>query len=137
MPKDQQPMFDEMIKGMKQQLAEIDDPEKTMYKPEMDEYIKQGYDMQMDDYNNKLAEWKIEYPIDNPKQLIKKWINVFLERSADINFSAATTQDSKGIIKFVDKQYEYKDSQWKLYYRAGKESVTAARSFAQNWLNEL
>jgi Asp-tRNA(Asn)/Glu-tRNA(Gln) amidotransferase A subunit family amidase len=136
-PKDQQAMFDDILKMYKQQLAEIDDPEKTMFKPEMDEYIKQGYDMQMEDYKNKVSEWENEYPANNPKPMIKKWINVFLERSADINFSAATTKDSKGILKFVDKQYEYKDSQWKLYYRAGKESVTDARSFAQNWLNEL
>lgn len=137
MSKDQQAMFDDIIKMYKQQLAEIDDPEKTMFKPEMDEYIKQGYDMQIADYKNKVTEWENEYPVDNPKPMIKKWINTFLEKSADINFSAATTKDSKGIIKFVDKQYEYKDSQWKLYYRAGKESVTAARSFAQNWLNGL
>ena len=62
MPKDQQAMFDEIIKSFKQQLADIDDPEKTMYKPEMDEYIKQGYDMQMDDYKNKVAEWEAHYP---------------------------------------------------------------------------
>jgi Asp-tRNA(Asn)/Glu-tRNA(Gln) amidotransferase A subunit family amidase len=137
MSKDQQAMFDDIIKMYKQQLAEIDDPEKTMFKPEMDVYIKQGYDMQMDDYKNKVAEWESEYPANNPKPMIKKWINTFLEKSADINFSAATTKDSKGVLKFVDKQYEYKDNQWKLYYRAGKESVTAARSFAQNWLSEL
>jgi hypothetical protein len=137
MPKDQQPMFDEMIKGMKQQLAEIDDPEKTMYKPEMDEYIKQGYQMQMDDYKNKVSEWENEYPANNPKPMIKKWINTFLDKSSDINFDAKLEKDKYGKMKFVDQQYEYKDSQWKLYYRSGKESVTAARSFAQNWLNEL
>lgn len=135
--KDQQAMFDDIIKGLKDQLKEIDNPSSTMFTPEMDVYIKQGYDMQMDDYKNKVSEWESEYPVNNPKPMIKKWINTFLEKCADINFSAATTKDSKGILKFVDKQYEYKDSQWKLYYRAGKESVTAARSFAQNWLNEL
>lgn len=137
MPKDQQAMFNDIIAMYKQQLADLDDPEKTMYKPEMDEYIKQGYDMQMDDYKNKISEWENEYPVNNPKPMIKKWINTFIEKSADINFSAKTTKDSKGILKFIDQQYEYKDSQWKLYYRAGKESVTAARTFAQNWLNEL
>jgi len=137
MPKDQQAMFDEIIKSFKQQLADIDDPEKTMYKPEMDEYIKQGYDMQMDEYKNKLAEWEAQYPSGNPKPMIKKWINLFLEKTSDINFSAKTVKNKDGITKFVDQEYEYKDSQWKLYYRAGKETVTAARTYAQNWLNEL
>ena len=62
MSKDQQGMFDEILKMYKQQLAEIDDPEKTMFKPEIDEYIKQDYQMQMDEYKNKLAEWENEYP---------------------------------------------------------------------------
>ena len=90
MAKDQQAMFDEIIKTYKQQLAEIDDPEKTMFKPEMDEYIKQGYQMQMDEYNKKVTEWENEYPTDNPNPMIKKWINTFLEKSADINFDAKT-----------------------------------------------
>lgn len=137
MPKDQQAMFDEILTMYRQQLVEIDDPDKTMFKPEMDEYIKQGYNMQVEDYKNKVKEWEAEYPVNNPKPMIKNWINTFLEKSADIDFSAATTKDSKGIIKFVDKQYEYKDNQWKLYYRSGKESLKAARSFAQKWLTKF
>ena len=137
MAADQQAMFDEIINVYKQQLAEIDDPEKTMFKPEMDEYIKQGYQIQMDEYKNKLAEWEVEYPIDNPNQMIKKWINAFLDRSADINFDAKLEKDKYGKMRFVDQQYEHKDSQWKLYFRAGKETVTAARTFAQNWLGEI
>jgi hypothetical protein len=137
MAKDQQAMFDDIIKGLKDQLKEIDNPNSTMFTPEMDMYIKQGYDMQVENYNNEIKEWETEYPVNDPKPMIKKWISFFLEKSGDINFSAATKKDSKGILKFVDKEYEYKDSQWKLYYRAGKESVTAARTFAQNWLKEF
>lgn len=137
MSKENQAMFDEILKMYKQQLAEIDDPDKTMFKPEMDEYIKQGHQMQLEDYNNKIAEWKTEYPENNPNPMIKEWINTFLEKSANINFEAKTVKGKNGILKFADQEYEYKDSQWKLYYRAGKESVTAARTFAQNWLNEL
>lgn len=137
MAADQQAMFDDIIKVYKQQLAEIDDPEKTMFKPEMDEYIKQSHQMQMDDYNNKLSEWEKAYPINNPTGLIKNWINTFLEKSADVNFDAKTVKGKDGIIKFVDPDYEYKDGQWKLYFRAGKESVNAARTFAQSWLGEL
>ena len=137
MPKENHAMFDEILTMYKQQLAEIDDPDKTMFKPEMDEYIKQGYQMQMEDYNNKIAEWKAEYPENNPTPMIKEWINTFLEKSANINFEAKTVKGKNGILKFAEQEYEYKDSQWKLYYRAGKESVTAARTFAQNWLNEL
>jgi t-SNARE complex subunit (syntaxin) len=130
-------MFDDIIKGLKDQLKEIDNPNSTMFTPEMDVYIKQGYDMQMEEYKNKIKEWEAEYPVNNPKPMIKKWINTFLEKSADVNFDAKTAKAKDGKIKFVDQQYEYKDSQWKLYYRAGKESLTAARTFAQNWIKEF
>ncbi len=137
MAKDQQGMFDEIIKMYKQQLADLDDPNKTMFKPEMDEYIKQNNQIQVDEYKNELSEWENEYPKNNPNPLIKKWINTFLEKSSDINFDAKTVKGDNGIIKFADQQYESKDNNWKLYYRAGKESVNAARAFAQSWLSEL
>lgn len=137
MAKDQQAMFDDVIKGLQDQLKDLDDPNNTTFTPEMDVYIKQGYDMQMDNYKNEVAAWETEYPINNPKPMIKKWINTFLEKSTDINFDAKLEKDKYGKMKFVDQKYESKDSQWKLYYRAGKESVTAARTFAQNWLKEF
>lgn len=137
MAKDQQAMFDEIITGLKQQLKDIDDPKSTMFTPEMDEYIKQSYQMQMEDYNKQISEWEKEYPTNNPKPMIKAWINTFLEKSSDINFNAKTVKNKDGKFKFVNQEYESKDGQWKLYYRAGKETVTAARTFAQSWLNEL
>ena len=135
--KDQQTMFDDIIKGLKQQLKEIDDPKNTMYTPEMDSYIKQSYDMQMDAYTKSVAAWENAYPKNNPNPMIKNWINAFLEKSAGINFDAKITEIKPGTIKFIDQEYERKDSQWKLYFRAGKETVTAARTFAQDWLGEL
>ena len=137
MAKDQQAMFDEIITGLKQQLKDIDDPKSTMFTPEMDEYIKQSYQMQMEDYNKQISEWENEYPTNNPTPMIKTWINTFLDKSSDINFNAKTAKNKDGKIKFVDPEYEQKDSQWKLYYRAGKETVSAARTFAQNWLSKL
>lgn len=135
-PSDQKPMFEEIIKQFKQQLKDIDDPNNTMYSPEMDIYIKQSYDMQMDNYKTQLAEWEKEYPVNNPKPIIKNWINSFLEKSEDIDFNAEL-KNEKGKQVFVNPNYERKDYQWKLYFRAGKESVDAARAFAQQWLKEL
>ena len=137
MPADQQPIFDELIKTFKQQLADLDDPNNTMYSSQTDEYIKQGHDMEMQDYNTKLAQWEADYPKDDPKPMIKKWISSFIDKTADINFNAKLEKDKYGKMKFADQQYESKDSQWKLFYRAGKETVDAARSFAQNWLKEI
>jgi hypothetical protein len=134
---DQQAMFDYVIKGLQQQLKEIDDPKNTLYTPEMDSYIKQSYDMQMNEYAKSVAAWENTYPRNNPNPMIKIWLTTFLEKSAGINFDAKTTEIKPGTIKFIDQEYERKDSQWKLYFRAGKETVTAARTFAQDWLGEI
>jgi hypothetical protein len=135
--KDQQAMFDDIIKGLKQHLKEMDDPKNSLYTPEMDSYIKQSHEMQMNEYAKSVAAWENMYPKNNPNPMIKKWINAFLEKSDGINFDAKTTEIKGGIIKFIDQEYERKDRQWKLYFRAGKETVTAARTFAQDWLGEL
>ena len=136
LPADQKPMFEDIIKQFKQQLKDLDDPENSMYTPQMDDMIKQGYDQQMEYYKEDVRQWEAEYPINNPKPLIKQWIEEFLSRSKDIDFSAQL-KTVKGKQVFVNQEYERKDQQWKLFFRAGKEPVEAARKFANNWLSEL
>ncbi len=134
--KDQQAMYDDLIKGFEQQLISIDDPDNSMFNPEMDTYSEQSYQMQMEQHNKELADWEKNYPINNPKNLIKKWIETFLNDSKDIDFNAQLKND-RGRQIFVNPAYERKSSQWKLYFRAGKEPVEVARRFAQSWLSEL
>ncbi len=136
LPADQKQMFEDVIKQLKQQLKELDDPGNSMFSPEMDGIIKQTYDQQLESYAANLKIWNEEYPVNNPKPLIKKWLEAFLLRSKDIDFNAQLkTVKNKQV--FVNPEYEKKDSQWKLYFRAGKEPVEAARKFASDWLSEL
>ena len=137
MPKDQQAMFDETIKSYQEQLKEIDDPNNPMFSKDMENMYQQGYQQQMTEYNSKLPEWNKEYPANNPKPMIKKWISSFLEKTANVDYSAKTATDQYGKEMFVNPKYEQKDYLWKMSYRAGKQPMDAARSFAQNWLNEL
>ena len=134
---DQKAMYDDMIKTMKQQLADIDDPEKSMYTPEMDKMFQDSYKQQMENYNQEVKEWEKTYPVDNPHGMLKVWLNKFLEMSNDVDFSAKTAIDTDGRSKFVKQEYERKDNNWKLCYRAGQETVYASRKFAQDWLKEL
>ena len=136
-PADQQSIFDETIKMLEEQLKEIDNPENPMFSPEMDQYAKMGYDMQMEQHRKDIAEWETKYPANNPNTLIKTWLESFLKKSDGIDFAAQTATDEKGRILFVKQDYERKDNLWKLCYRAGKESTEAARKFAQNWLGEM
>lgn len=135
-PADQKAMYGDLINQFKQQLKDAENPETTPYKPEMDEYLKQTYEQQLESYRTEVAQWEADYPVNNPVPLIKKWIGGFLEKSRNIDFNAQLkTQNGKHI--FVNPDYERKDYQWKLYFRAGKEPVEAARKFAQDWLGSL
>lgn len=136
-PADQQAMFDETIKMLEQQLKDIDNPDNPMFSPEMDQYSQMGYDMQMEQHKKDIAEWEAKYPVDNPRPLIKTWLESFLEQSKDVDFKAQTAIDEKGRPLFANQEYERKSNFWKLCFRAGKETTEAGRNFAQTWLGEL
>jgi len=137
MPEDQRAMFDESIKYIEEQLKAIDDPNNTMYNPEMDTYMQQGYQQQLDQHKMEIAEWEAKYPANNPNGMIKKWLTEFIEKTKDVDFNAKTAINEKGRTLFVKQDYERKDYLWKLCFRAGKETTESARKFAQNWLGEL
>jgi hypothetical protein len=136
MPADQQAMFDETIKMLEKQLKELDDPNNSMYSPEMDVYMQQSYDLQMEQHRKDIIDWETKYPANNPKALIKTWLESFLEQTKDLDFNAQTAIDKNRTL-FVKQEYERKNNLWKLCYRGGKETTEAGRKFAQAWLNEL
>lgn len=135
-PADQQAMFDESIKYIEEQLKLIDDPNNTMYSPEMDQYSQMAYEQQMDQHKKDIEEWEARYPLNNPKPLIKVWLQSFQEQTKDVDFNAQTAIDKDRTL-FVKQEYERKSNLWKLCYRAGKETTDAASKFANVWLNEL
>jgi len=135
--KDQQALLDGIITQMQQQLVELDQAGKTMYPAEMDNQMQHAYTGQMEEHAKRLAAWEQAYPANDPKPMIKKWLAAFLDMSATIDFTVQTIEVKPGLVQFVDPQYERKDKQWKMLYRAGKETVTAARTFTQAWLAEL
>ena len=136
-PADQKAYFTESIKYLEEQLTTIDDPDNTIYSPEMDTYMQEGYQQQLDQYNKDVADWELKYPVNNPSGLIKNCLKEFIDKTKDVNFSAEIAIDEYGRDVFVKQGYEEKDNLWKLCYRAGKETTEAARIFAQNWLSEL
>lgn len=134
--KNQQAIFDELIKGLNQQVQAIDDPKNQMFTPEMNTSMQQAHALRMNEYAKNVAAWELAYPKNNPNPMIKRWMTTFLDSSSGIDFDAKT-EAIGGKIKFTQPEYEQKDRQWKFYFRAGKEAVTAARTFAQDWLEEL
>jgi hypothetical protein len=76
-----------------------------------------------------------DYP-STVKELVRLRLQKFLDVTATINFNAKLVQ--QGNIKvFADPALEAKDSDWKKLFRAGPETIGAARQFAQAWLRDL
>lgn len=137
LPQDQHSAMNGVINNLKQQLQELDRPDNSVFPADIDTHLKQAYAGEMAEHGKRIAAWEQAYPVNNPKPMIKQWLAVFLEKSADVDFEAQTTEVKPGILTFINPEYERKDKLWKLLFRSGKETVSAARAFAQAWLTEL
>jgi len=135
-PADQKEIYKGVVDMLKEQLTQIGDPNNPMYSKDMEAMMKQSYDAEMVEYKNKVVEWESEYPT-NPTLMIKTWLTEFLEISKDVDFNAALKQGKFDKKEFVNPDYEGKSANWKMCYRAGKETVQAGRAAAQQWLKEL
>lgn len=124
------------LKIMRDQLTQIEDPNNPNFNnPALEKTQKEAYDQEMKEYNEYLENWKNEYP-ESARELVKKRLTYFLQLSATVDFNAKTKTE-EGYKFFVNEDYEGKSYDWKFIYRAGKESTSAARTVATQWLNEL
>lgn len=87
-------------------------------------------DNAIDKQLNKADDEK-RFPAD-ANELIKQRLKEFLAVSATVDFNA---QLNGG--QFANPEYEAKNGQWKMCFRAGKAVVEAAREEAQAWLKEI
>jgi hypothetical protein len=129
----------EQRKMMEEGLKAGAEAMKQMKSPEMQKLQLDGIRMQREaeaaEYTRELADWKVKYP-ESARGMIAARLKEFLAMSADVNFDAAL-ESRDGKMRFVDPQYERKDGRWKLCYRAGRETVSAARAAADAWLKSL
>jgi len=134
-------MSPEMQKQMQPAIQAMEaNLQQTANNPQMSAMMKQGYAQQAQtdqkNYEKSLQDYGTRYPAD-PKVLIASRLRQFLDLSNDVAFDARLIPGSGGKIKFADPRYEAKSSEWKLCYRAGKEPVEAARTFAMDWLRQI
>ena len=92
---------------------------------------------QMKTYNkhNAQKQQKVN-ELKDYKSIITKQLQQFLDVSGTVDYNAQTVQKGDKLV-FANANYESKPLTWKLCYRCGKEAVTGARKFAQEWLNEI
>jgi flagellar biosynthesis GTPase FlhF len=136
MPAEQQSTVKEIINTMKEQLKSLDDPKNPMFSKEIEEAQTRAYEAEMVEHKNKLTKWEHDYPTSSTP-MIKRWLTDFLEVSKDVDFNAKLVTGDHGVKAFANPDYEIKSPNWKLCFRAGKETVEAGRAFAKQWLNEL
>lgn len=125
---------DKAMPDLQKQIKDADDPNNKMAKTQ-GEYDKMRFDQETKRYEENMQKWATETP-ENPKQLIKSRLQQFLSTTADVDFNAELREKS-GKKFFVNPDYERKSTEWKQAFRAGKDAVGAARTFAEQWVKEL
>ena len=132
LPAEQKKAMEEALKRATDALKAQQTPEqlkmqRSMLQAERDE-AKKGYDQSLADYQKK-------YPA-NARDLVKQRLRELLTATANVDFAAKLVNDG-GRKKFANAEYESKPAEWKLAFRAGKETTEKARAFATAWLAEL
>ena len=98
-------------------------------------YADMRYKSELDRNQVQICEWEKNYPAD-VRQLVRRRLEYFLEITKDIDFSAVL-KEVGGKKIFINPDYEHKPAEWKMGYRAGKDVVQTARTFAGQWMKEL
>ncbi|HEV8079928.1 MAG TPA: hypothetical protein VGP43_04395 [Chitinophagaceae bacterium] len=129
--------FEQDLKDAKL-LKELFEKDKEAFKKKYVEIkVRNEMKLEIDEERPKIAAKEKERDeLKNYTPIIKKELQQFLNRSSNIDFNATLTKKN-GVMMFVNPAYEAKPNDWKFYYRCGKEAVTGARKFAENWLINL
>jgi hypothetical protein len=129
---DMKKLYELTLQQLKQEQKALQDPKDPYHATYTDGGMDNGNPEQ---YKRDMAYFEKEYPV-NSKDLVKKRLKEFLDLTATIDFNAKLVE-SKGLTKFADPALEAKSSDWKRCFRSGKETITAARAYAAQWLKEL
>lgn len=128
------PIFEKMLESNKAELKKAEDPNNKS----VANYTK-GYDgmvkSNQENYDRQVKAWEEKYPA-NHLFYVKKRLQEFMDETATVDFDAKLiTKGNK--LYFENRAYESKGNRWKMAFRAGKEVVTTARTFVQQWMNEI
>lgn len=123
-----------MLELLKNNLKDYKDPNSKMI-----DLFYQSEQMSQDNnktsYEESMRQWEEQYPADY-RQLIKRRLQKFIDLASTVDFSAELKLVN-GKKKFVNPLYEAKAYDWKQVFRAGKDVIEPAMTFAQQWIKEL
>ena len=126
-------LYTETITQLKRQLQALQDPSH----PDHQAYsgIVALLPEQQQEIDRQIVEFNKEYP-ESFHDYLKIKLRHFLDLTAHIDFDARLIK-RQGRLVFENPVYEAKDPHWKKCFRAGKETISAARAFAKDWLAEM
>jgi hypothetical protein len=127
-------IFEDILLQAKKQLKEAEDPNNKQIASYRKGYPQLAKDMETSN-QRLIAEWETKYPA-NHLLFVKNRMQQFLDETSTIDFSAQLVEKNGKKI-FANKAYEGKSNRWKMGFRAGKEVVETARTFVQQWMNEM
>jgi hypothetical protein len=133
-PADMKPIFEKTLEAAKQNLINVEDPNNKGLQGYAKGYATMKTQMQKM-HEQALKDWETKYP-SNQLLYIKVRLQEFLDATKDIDFNAQLTERN-GIKYFVKPEYESKGNRWKMAFRAGKDAVETARTFAAQWMEEI
>lgn len=123
--------MDEILAMHKNNLKEYQDPNSQMI-----DMFYQGevfqHENDMTRYKESLQQWEEYYPED-ARALIRKRLQRYLDIAQTVDFGAELVEKN-GRKKFVRSEYEAKNAEWKMVFRAGYEVYTAAKPLVGDWL---
>ncbi|MFZ9388296.1 MAG: hypothetical protein ACO25B_10470 [Chitinophagaceae bacterium] len=127
-------IYEDVLSQARANLKGVEDPNNpviVVYRSTYPELVK----MTDAGEHQKVTAWEKKYPA-NHLLYIKERLHQFLDETRDIDFTAEV-YERNGKKYFKNPVYEGKGSQWKMAYRAGREVVEPARTFVEEWVNEM
>jgi flagellar biosynthesis GTPase FlhF len=138
MKKQLQEILDMSIKMQADMKTQMESPD---YKKSMKDAMEMMQKMEAEQYTNDLMQYQEKYKewqeAKNPTVVLKKDLQKFLTETEGIDFNAQLITDQNGKKEFTKAEYVQKGAYWKQSFRAGKPTIDAARTIAQEWLKEL
>lgn len=128
------PIFEKILITAKEDLKKIEDPN-SKHNAAYAKNYEQGVKQNQQNYDRQIADWEAKYP-SHHLLYVKKRLQEFLNETADIDFDAELITKN-GKKYFVNRAYESKGNRWKMAFRAGKDVITTARTFAEKWMSEI
>lgn len=95
--------------------------------------VKEEFVRKQTEYKTDSLEWEKMKDIN---LMLKIRLKAFLDLTSNIDFDAKLVKVNTK-MNFENPEYQNKSGYWKMCFRCGKETITAARLCATKWLKEL